>query len=172
MANCGPNQGIFDQTSVVAIVISSGHDYWVKRGDLTMQYGAQTVNRAELVAGRGIRGDRYFGKRLNHRAQVTFISLEVIDEIRREFELPELPVTVFRRNLVVSGLNFADLLGRKFQIQGVEFEGTQECTPCRWMDRVVANGAHKFMMAQFRGGLRAKILCDGVIDCDNLDQCN
>ena len=95
---------------------------------------------------------------------MTFISLEAVEEIRREFGLPELKVTVFRRNLVVYGLKLEDLLGRRFQIQGVEFEGTQECMPCRWMDRVVAEGAQKFMQAHFRGGLRAKILCDGIIE--------
>jgi len=168
MANHGPNEEIFGENFVVDIVISPGHSYWVKKGGLTMQHGAQIVKRAELVSGRGIRGDRYFGRRLNHKSQVTFISLEAIDEIRREFDLPELPVTVFRRNLVVSGLKFADLLGRRFQIQGVEFEGTQECAPCHWMDHVVAEGARKFMMAHFRGGLRAKILCDGFIECNKI----
>ncbi len=168
MANCGPKEEIFSATLVVDIVISPGHDYRVKKGALAMQHGEQTVKRAELVAGRGIRGDRYFGRRMNHNGQVTFIALEAIDEIRCEFNLPELPVTVFRRNLVVSGLKLADLLGRRFQIQGIEFEGTQECTPCCWMDRVVGEGARKFMMAHFRGGLRAKILSDGIIECNKI----
>ena len=57
MANRGPIQMIFIETLVVDIVISAGHDYWVKKGELTMQHGAQTVKRTEFIAGRGIRGD-------------------------------------------------------------------------------------------------------------------
>ncbi len=52
---------------------------------------------------------------------------------------------------------------QRFSIQGVEFEGTEECRPCGWMDRVIADGARAFMQENFRGGLRAKILSDGVL---------
>ena len=154
------------EPTVVDIVVSSGHDYWVRNGEPTLQHGAQVIRRAELVAGRGIRGDRYFAKPLHHKGQVTLIALDAIEQIRREFNVPDLPVTVFRRNLVVRDLDLAECLGRRFQIQGVEFEGVQECAPCRWMDRVVADGALRFMKQCFRGGLRARVLSDGVIECD------
>jgi MOSC domain-containing protein YiiM len=67
--------------------------------------------------------------------------------------------------VIVSGMHLPELVGTRFCIQGVEFEGVQECKPCRWMDRVVADGAQEFMKAEFRGGLRARILTDGVIEC-------
>ncbi len=35
------------------------------------------------------------------------------------------------------------------------------------MDRMVADGAREFMKQCFRGGLRAKVLSDGVIECDD-----
>lgn len=151
---------------VIDIVVSSGHDYWVRRGEPTMQHGAQVIRRAELVAGRGIRGDRYFAKQPHHKGQVTLIALDAIEQIRHEFNVPDLPVTVFRRNLVVRDLDLAECLGKHFHIQGVEFEGVQECTPCQWMDRMVADGALEFMKQCFRGGLRARVLNDGVIECD------
>jgi hypothetical protein len=37
----------------------------------------------------------------------------------------------------------------------------EECRPCYWMDRAIAPGTHEFLKS--RGGLRAKILCDGVL---------
>ncbi len=165
MANIGPKPTIQIEPQIVDIVVSPGHDYWVKKGEPAQQHGTARVRYAECVAGRGLRGDRYFEKPVNHTGQVTFMSLEAIDEIRQQFDLPELPVSVFRRNLIVSQISLAELLGRRFQIQGIEFEGAQECTPCLWMDRVVAQGAQAFMKEKFRGGLRAIVLSDGVIRC-------
>jgi len=153
------------EPSVIDIVVSPGHDYWVQKDEPAMQHGARVVRRAELVAGRGILGDRYFGKPANHKGQITFITLDAIEQIRRRFDLPDLPVAVFRRNVIVSGMHLPELVGTRFCIQGVEFEGVQECKPCRWMDRVIADGAQEFMKAEFRGGLRARILNDGVIEC-------
>ena len=166
MANFGSGGDMTIEPLVEAIVVSPGHDYWVKKGEPPLQHGASRVSRAELVAGRGILGDRYAAKPRNHKGQISFIAAEVVDEIRRTFNRPELPVTVFRRNLVVRHLDLAELVGKRFSVQGVEFEGVQECKPCSWMDRMVAEGTRKFMLREFRGGLRAKILSDGVIMCD------
>src|SRR5207249_8843571 len=46
-------------------------------------------------------------------------------------------------------------------VQGVRFHGMEECRPCYWMDQAIAPGAHEFLKG--RGGLRAKILCDGQL---------
>lgn len=96
------------------------------------------------------------------------MTLEAVEEIRRQFDLPEFSASVFRRNLIVAGIDLASLVGQRFEIQGVVFEGTQECTPCRWMDRVVVEGVREFMKHNFRGGLRAKILSDGFLTCDHV----
>jgi MOSC domain-containing protein YiiM len=53
------------------------------------------------------------------------------------------------------------LVGKRFTLQGVEFDGVCECKPCRWMDHVIAPGAEIAM--QGRGGLCAKILTDGKL---------
>lgn len=95
------------------------------------------------------------------------MSRQAVEEIRAEFGLPGLSASMFRRNLIVDSPPLSELLGNRFWIQGVELEGTQECTPCRWMDRMVAEGAKKFMSEKFRGGLRARILNDGVLTADN-----
>jgi MOSC domain-containing protein YiiM len=49
-------------------------------------------------------------------------------------------------------------------VQGVRFLGTQECAPCYWMNAVFAEGAEEALKGH--GGLRAKILCDGVLHVD------
>lgn len=148
------------------IYVSSGHDYWGKGGAGRMQHGIHEVAEVEAVAGLGLRGDRYFGYRLNFKGQVTFFDAAVVEAVRHEFKLPKLPASVFRRNLVVQGMDLGSWLGRRFEFQGLVFEGSQECKPCHWMDRVIATGAEEFLKPCFRGGLRARIIHGGVLKRD------
>jgi MOSC domain-containing protein YiiM len=46
-------------------------------------------------------------------------------------------------------------------VQGVHFLGTQESTPCYWMNQAFAEGAEEELKGH--GGLRAKILTDGFL---------
>lgn len=151
------------QAELVAIYISSGHDYWGKHGEGRLQHGIVTLDEVECVAGTGLRGDRYFAYRPDFKGQVTFFSAEVVDEVRQHFKLRNLPASVFRRNLIVRGVDLKNWMGRRFRFQGVEFEGSQECRPCGWMDRAIAPGGEDFLKGGFRGGLRAKILSNGVL---------
>lgn len=91
---------------------------------------------------------------------------KVIDQIRERFEFPDLAATLFRRNLIVADADLSQLLGRRFNLQGVEFEGSQECRPCQWMDRIVAPGVKAFLNQNFGGGLRAKVITSGVLRVD------
>lgn len=111
----------------------------------------------------GLRGDRYFGICPDDKGQVTFFDAVVVEKIRLLFKLPKIPASVFRRNLIVSGVNLAEWNQRSFHLQGVEFEGSQECTPCEWMDRVIALGAREFLKENFRGGLRARVITSGTL---------
>jgi MOSC domain-containing protein YiiM len=66
-----------------------------------------------------------------------------------------------RRNVITRGVDLNDLIGKEFDVQGVRLLGMEECRPCYWMDRAFAPGAEKFLKG--RGGLRVKILTDGVL---------
>ena len=145
------------------IYISPGHDYWGRQGHGRLQHGIQKVGEVECVAGMGLRGDRYFGYRECYTGQVTFFEQEVVEEIRATFKLPKLPSSVFRRNLIVRGVRLKEWNGRRFNFQGIEFEGSQECRPCHWMSRVVEEGTEAFMKENFRGGLRAKVITSGIL---------
>ncbi len=148
------------------IVVSPGHDYWGKAGQGRMQHGAQLVDEVQCVTDMGLEGDRYFGEKPGGKAQVTFISADIIDQIKRDYKLQQLPPTVFRRNLVVRGVELGEFLNKKFTFQGVTFEGSQECKPCQWMDRAVAPGVQAFMKQPFFGGLRARVLSTGMLRVD------
>ena len=69
-----------------------------------------------------------------------------------------------RRNVITAGVDLNSLIGKKFILQGVEFEGTCECSPCYWMDAAIAPGAEAAL--QGRGGLRARILTGGKLRVD------
>jgi len=117
------------------------------------------VSEIECVAGRGLRGDRFFDYKPDYKGQVTFFAVEVFKAIRRELSLVLPSPAVFRRNIITEGVDLATLIGQRFFLQGVELEGTEECRPCYWMDQAVGPGAEAWLRG--RGGLRCRILSDG-----------
>lgn len=119
------------------------------------------VPAIECIAGHGIRGDRFFDYKNNYKGQITFFSGEVFDELCANFERTNTAASVLRRNVITRGPDLRELIGREFEVQGVRLLGTEECRPCYWMDRAFLPGTEKFLRG--RGGLRARILSDGVI---------
>ena len=115
----------------------------------------------ECAAGRGIRGDRYFNFKNDYKGQITFFSQEVFDELRGALQVHDSSPALARRNVITGSADLNQLIGQDFEIQGIRFHGMEECRPCYWMDRAIAPGAHEFLKG--RGGLRAKILCDGQL---------
>lgn len=115
-----------------------------------------------LKPGKGIKGDRFE----NSKYPVTFISEEVMQEVCSNLELPYDP-RLFRRNIIVSGINLTQLIGKRFSIgkdssqKSVVFEGIEHCSPCTWMNAVMKKGAYRLM--QGRGGLRARVIEEGVL---------
>jgi molybdopterin synthase catalytic subunit len=145
------------------IWISSGHDFRGRHSDGRLDHGACAVDEIECIAGMGLRGDRYFGSRPDFKGQVTFFDAAVVDAVRDRFAQPDLSSAVFRRNLIVRGVDLSRWAGKRFRFQGVEFEASEECRPCYWMDQAVAEGAEEFLRTDFRGGLRARVLTSGVL---------
>jgi MOSC domain-containing protein YiiM len=66
-----------------------------------------------------------------------------------------------RRNAITEGVDLNQLIGTRFRLQVLEFEGICECKPCYWMDRAIGPGAENLLSGQ--GGLRARILRDGTL---------
>ncbi len=148
---------------LLEIWISDGNDFRGRHGKGRLDHGIRRVAEVECVAGMGLRGDRYFDYKPDFKGQVTFLEAGLVDAVRERFGLPDLPASVFRRNLIVEGVALEEWIGKRFRFQGITFEGTEECRPCYWMDEAVAPGAEAFLKADCRGGLRAKILSDGVL---------
>ena len=143
------------------LYISSGHNFVGHHGREPDQNPAIEVPSIECVAGRGIRGDRYFDFKDDYKGQITFFSLDVLDELCGALEVQDCSPALPRRNVVTRGVDLNDMIDQDFEVQGVRFHGTQECKPCYWMDRAIAPGAEEFLKG--RGGLRARILSDGTL---------
>ena len=145
------------------IWISPGNDFRGHHGMARGEHGCERLTEVECAAGMGLKGDRYFGYKPDFKGQVTFFDAAAVDAVREKFNQTDLSASVFRRNLIVRGVDLSAWVGKKFRLQGVEFEGSEECKPCYWMDEAVAPGAEEFLKTRFRGGLRARILSDGVL---------
>jgi MOSC domain-containing protein YiiM len=143
------------------LFISPGHNYFGHHGQPAGNYPILEVNQIECVAGRGIRGDRFFEFKADYKGQITFFSSEVLDALRRELDLPQAQASATRRNALVSGVDLNSLVGTEFELQAVRFAGVEQCKPCYWMDSALGPGAEDWL--QGRGGLRARILTDGPL---------
>lgn len=143
------------------IFISAGHNYFGHHGRAPDDFPLVEVEKIECIAGRGIRGDRFYDYRDDYKGQITFFSLEVFERLAAHFGLADKSPGALRRNVIVSGINLNDLIGEEFSIQDVRLRGTAHCKPCYWMDQAIAPGAEDFLRGN--GGLRAQIVTDGVI---------
>ena len=143
------------------IFVSPEHNFIGHQGSAPGEAPMIEVEEVECVAGRGLRGDRYFDFKENYKGQVTFFSMEVYRDLCERFSVYDREPSSFRRNILVSGVDLNSLIGREFEIQGVIFSGTQEAAPCHWMNYAFGEGAEEALRGH--GGLRARILCDGTL---------
>lgn len=156
-----PTYGTLNRGAVHHLCLSPEHNFFGHHGKPAGQSPMIEQAQIECVAGSGIRGDRFFNYKENYKGQITFFSLETFDALRDELHLPNAKPWATRRNVYVRGVDLNQLIGVEFEIQGIIFEGTEECKPCHWMDLAVGPGAEKWLKG--RGGLRARILTDGVL---------
>ena len=149
---------------ICQLFISPGHNYFGHSGQPAGENPVVEVGEVECVAGSGLAGDRFFDFKINYKGQITFFSSEVFEEICRQLGAVGKSPGVTRRNVITAAVDLNSLIGKKFILQGVEFEGVCECSPCHWMDRAIAPGAEAAL--QGRGGLRARILTGGKLRVD------
>ena len=143
------------------IWISREHNYFGHHGQPSGKAPVEELTEAEVVAGKGIVGDRFFGWKEDYKGQVTFFSREVHEDLCARLGVSDRSAAVFRRNFLVSGVDLNALVGREFEVQGVRFAGVCECSPCYWMDEAFGPGAEAALKG--RGGLRARVLTSGRV---------
>ena len=149
---------------VSRLYISPGHNYFGRHEQPPGENPLVECAEIHCVAGRGVEGDRFFDFKEDYKGHITFFSSEVFDELCRQLGVSGKSPGVARRNVIMAGVDLNSLVGKEFEIQGVRFAGTAECSPCHWMNDAIAPGAEKWLHA--RGGLRARILTDGILHMD------
>lgn len=143
------------------LFLSRGHNYFGHHGRAPDDFPLEETDRIECVAGRGIRGDRFYDYKDNYKGQITFFAQEVFEALGAAFPHVEKSAGVLRRNVLVSGVDLNGLIGENFELQGVRFLGTAHCKPCYWLDTAFAPGTEAWLKGN--GGLRAQILTNGSL---------
>ncbi|MDO8143697.1 MULTISPECIES: MOSC domain-containing protein [unclassified Isoptericola] len=147
------------------LLVSSQHAYFGRPREGAADVPTTDRDEAEVVAGRGIVGDRFFGKAAHMDAAVTVFAAEALEEIARELGTGPLDPLLTRRNVVLRGAELAPLIGQEFEIRSrrsaVTLRGGRPAHPCAWMDRMLAPGVHAAMRG--RGGVRCMPVTDGVL---------
>ena len=149
------------QITVEKIWISPGHDFKGQFGKGRNNNGVVSCESVTCTAGMGIVGDRYYGYSEDYKGQVTLFSDEVAAALQEHFKIDNLDRSVLRRNVLVSGVDLNSLIGKRFRIGETVFTGSEECTPCFWMNEAVSEGAHEWLKG--RGGLRCRIEQSGSL---------
>ena len=123
------------------------------------------VNSINVLANKGILGDRHFQEFNDPFNQLSLIESENIDYYNIKYGL-SIPYKDFRRNIITKGIKLNDLVGKKFKIGEVKVEGIDLCRPCRHLCEVLYqdNIIKEFLR---RGGLRCKILSSSSIEVGN-----
>jgi MOSC domain-containing protein YiiM len=159
------NQRVAVKSAVIIrhIFISPGHNFFGRHGHPSGEHPMSDMQSVKCRAGWGLEGDRFYGYRPDYNGQVTFFAWETYAAAKQEFGVAALEPDAFRRNVIVEGMHLNELIGTRFSLDGVDFEGIGEAKPCYWMNQVVAPGAEQWLRGC--GGLRAKILSDGELHC-------
>lgn len=93
------------------------------------------------------------------------IESEKIETFARESKL-EFTAIHARRNIVTCGVDLNELVGKEFMAGPVRVRGMRLCEPCSYLAKISYPEALRGLV--HKGGLRARILSEGVIRVDKL----
>ena len=114
------------------------------------------VETIEVLANKGVVGDRHFDEFNDPYCQLSLIESENIDYYNLKYGL-NISYIDFRRNIVTKGIKLNDLVGKKFKIGKAKVEGIDLCRPCKHLTESLNQ---KNVLKEFlrKGGLRCQIL--------------
>ena len=143
-----PKEGVMTG-SVEGIYIASGGGAKVER-----------VGEARALEGRGLEGDRYsigtgHWSRFGRSCEVTLVEAEDLEAMERETGVRVMDGE-HRRNVVVRGLDLADLRRKRFRVGEAVFEYQKPCSICRHVERLTEPGMTEALKG--RGGICARVV--------------
>jgi len=126
------------------------------------------VKSVNAIAGRGLKGDRYFFK------QGTFNKPQLSQDVREISILPyeslqkcndrlntDLNFLDLRRNLIIKDFDIEKLTDQVFTIGTAHFKIVRTCPPCRYLSRLLETDIMEGL--KYIGGYRAVIIKSGKL---------
>ncbi len=119
------------------------------------------VETIDVLANKGVVGDRHFDEYNDPYCQLSLIESENIDYFNSKYGL-NIPYIDFRRNVITKGVKLNKLIGKKIQIGKVKVEGIDLCRPCKHLTESLNQ---EIILKEFlrKGGLRCQILTSAKI---------
>jgi MOSC domain-containing protein YiiM len=124
------------------------------------------LERAMLIANRGIQGDRYCEGTGHYSEegfghQISLFESEIMDTLLRDHKVTLTP-EMHRRNITVRGVPLTHLVGKTIRIGGAVLRATKFSTPCLHLNDTTGMDIFNIMIN--RSGLYFTILEGGGID--------
>jgi MOSC domain-containing protein YiiM len=124
------------------------------------------LSEAEVIAGQGIKGDRYASKVGHYSADarpgrhITLIEAEVIEEIAQVRGIPFAPHES-RRNITTRGIRLNPLVGKTLHLGPVVLHVVRLCEPCVYLQELLGRPVLEPLVN--RGGIRCDVVSGGII---------
>ena len=134
--------------------------YWCAVAGSSMQ----AANRLQVIAGKGIDGDRYA------TGQGTYTDTEPWQQASG---LPTFTMAQTRRNILLNGIGaqaLNSLVGQIFWVGHIQCRGTELCTPCPRPSQLSLQSGFQEAF-DGRGGLRAEVLRGGEVAIGDVLRC-
>ncbi|MFA6386097.1 MAG: MOSC domain-containing protein [Candidatus Paceibacterota bacterium] len=131
----------------------------------------EELEQAELIAGKGIVGDRYFTGKGTYSPkpdvrEVTLIEIEALEAMERgDPPFPGVKVKLepieHRRNLTTRGVPLNHLVGKRFRVGNVVLKGGRLNFPCKYIEELLGLPIYTALIN--RSGLNCWIETGGMI---------
>ena len=125
------------------------------------------MEQLNALAGLGIEGDRYllgagtYSKKPEPGRQVTLIKSEILDWLKKEFDITVKPEEC-RRNVVTRDVEINELIGTEFFVGEVRLRAHRITQPCIYLENLLSQpGLYQALWDN--GGISCEIMTDGVI---------
>ena len=121
---------------------------------------------AEVIAGCGIKGDRYANKTGTYSnystpgRHVTLIEVEVVEDIAQRLGIPIAPHET-RRNVTTRDIELNLIVGKHIQLGEVVLEVIRFCDPCAYLQHLLGRPVLQPLVG--RAGIRCDVVNGGTI---------
>lgn len=102
---------------ILHLLASPAHAYFGRAREGAADVPTTDSDQVKLVTGKGIVGDRFFGKPAHMDAAVTVFAVEALEAIAAELGTASLDPLLTRRNVHIRGAHLAPLLGHEFSLE-------------------------------------------------------